>query len=66
MKITGPVVEIFCKLDPKLEEFVTMENGKRVLYVQLDKALEHRLRGTILDFLTDTNKNFIVYGPGSP
>ena len=39
MKIVRKEVDFFCKLNPYLEEFVTIENGKRVLHVQLDKSL---------------------------
>ena len=39
MKITGKEVDLFCELDPTLEQFVTTEKSKRLLYVQLDKAL---------------------------
>ncbi|CAJ1933025.1 unnamed protein product [Cylindrotheca closterium] len=39
MRISGPEVDIFCDLDPSLREFVTVVKGKKVLYVQLDRAL---------------------------
>ena len=39
MKITGPDIKLFCEIDPGMEKFITYENGKRVLYVQLDRAL---------------------------
>ena len=39
MKITGPEVDLFVEIDPNLEQFVTEEKKKQVLYVQLDKAL---------------------------
>ena len=39
MKITGKEVKLFCELDPSLEQFVTKEKNKDVLYVQLDRAL---------------------------
>jgi hypothetical protein len=48
MKITGKEVELFCELDPTLEEYVTVENGKNVLYVQLDKALYGCVQSALL------------------
>lgn len=48
MKISGPEVRIFCELDPKLKEFVTVEKGKDVLYVQLDKALYGCVQSALL------------------
>jgi len=39
MKLKGATVDIMCELDPSLEDFVSTEKGKRVLYVQLIKAL---------------------------
>ena len=48
LKIVGTDVEMFCELDPKLKEFVTKERGKKVLYVQLDKALYGCIRSALL------------------
>jgi hypothetical protein len=48
MKITGKEVDLFCELDPSLEDFVEYENGKRVLYVQLDKALYGCVQSALL------------------
>ena len=48
MKITGKEVDLFCELDRSLEEFVTIEGGKRVLYVQLDKALYGCVQSALL------------------
>ena len=39
LKVTGESVDLMCKVNPGYEEYVTMENGKRVLYLQLLKAL---------------------------
>ena len=40
MKITGPMVDILCQINPKLyEKYVTNENGKRVLYTEASKAI---------------------------
>ena len=41
-------MELFCDLDPSLKEFMDMEKGKKVLYVQLDKALYGCVKSTLL------------------
>ena len=48
MRITGREVDLFVKLDPSLAEFVTYENGVKVLYVQLDKALYGCVQSALL------------------
>jgi hypothetical protein len=48
MRITGAEVDIMCKLNPEWEEFVTIENGKRVLYVRLNKALYGCVQSALL------------------
>ncbi len=48
MKITGPEVDLFCQIDPSLKVFVTYEKGKKVLYVQLDKALYGCVQSALL------------------
>ena len=48
MKITGKEVDLFCELDPSLREFVVKENGKDVLYVQLDRALYGCVQSALL------------------
>ena len=39
MKIRGVLVDILCELDPSYLPFVVMENGKKVLYVHITRAL---------------------------
>lgn len=39
LKFTGMSVDIMCNMAKKYKAFVTLEKGKRVLYVQLLKAL---------------------------
>jgi hypothetical protein len=40
MKITGPMVDILCQINPKLySPYVTTEKGKRVLYTEASKAI---------------------------
>ena len=48
MKITGREVDLFCEIDPSLKEYVTVENCKKVLYVQLDKALYGCVQSALL------------------
>ena len=48
MKITGKEVDLWLEIDPSLAEFVVIENGKRVLYVQLDKALYGCVQSALL------------------
>ena len=48
MKITGPEVDLFCEIDQTLASFVVYEKGKKVLYVQLDKALYGCVQSALL------------------
>ncbi len=48
MKIIGPEVDLFCDIDPTLADFVAYEKGKKVLYVQLDKALYGCVQSALL------------------
>jgi len=52
MKIRDKSVDLFCELDPSLEEFVTLEKGKKVLYVQLDRALYGCVKSALLWYET--------------
>ena len=54
MKIRGKSVELFCNLDPTLKDFVVVEKGKKVLYVQLDKALYGCVKSALLWYNTYT------------
>ena len=48
MKIVGKEVELFCEIDPTLAKYVTIEKGKKVLYVKLDKALYGCVQSALL------------------
>jgi hypothetical protein len=48
MKLTGDTVDIMCRVNPKYETFVSTENGKKVLYLQLLKALYGCVRSALL------------------
>jgi hypothetical protein len=39
LKLVGEAVDIMCQVNPKYENFVVIENGKKALYLQLLKAL---------------------------
>ena len=48
MKFTGTAVDIICKMDPSYEAYVTVENGKKVIYVRLHKALYGCVQSALL------------------
>ena len=48
MKIVGDDVDIFCELRPDFKEFVVMEKGRKVVYVQLYKALYGCVKSALL------------------
>ena len=48
VKFTGESVEVLCNVDNEYRQYVTMEKGKPVLYVQLLKALYGCLRSALL------------------
>ena len=52
MKIVGKEVDMFCELDPTLKEFVVIENEKKALYVELDKALYGCVQSALLWYET--------------
>jgi hypothetical protein len=61
VKFNDEVINLLCELDPKLNEYVGLEHGKRVLYTRLNKALYGTLQASrlfwerISDFLITTN-----------
>ena len=59
MKIIGKEIDLFLEIDSSLAEFVVYENNKRVLYVQLDKALYGCVQSALLwyDLYSSTLKN---------
>ena len=48
MRIRGREVDLLCELDPSFKEFVVEIKGKKVLYVQLDKALYGCVKSALL------------------
>jgi hypothetical protein len=59
LKLVGSAVDIMCMVNPKYKKFVTHENGKRVLYLQLLKALYGCVQSALLwyDLFTNTLKD---------
>jgi Reverse transcriptase (RNA-dependent DNA polymerase)/Zinc knuckle len=48
MRLDGVMVDLLIEIDPSYNEFVTLEKGKRVLYVRLVKALYGTLKAAML------------------
>jgi hypothetical protein len=48
LKVEGASVDIMCRVSPEYIPFVTIENGKRVLYLQLLKALYGCVKSALL------------------
>jgi hypothetical protein len=48
MKFTGDSVDILCKMNPRHLHFVTTENGVKVLYVRLVKAIYGCVKSALL------------------
>ena len=56
VKLTGESVDVLCDVDNGYKEYVTLEKGKKVLYVQLLKALYGCLRSALLWYELYTTK----------
>jgi hypothetical protein len=57
LKLVGEAVYIMCQVNPKYENYVVIENGKKVLYLQeLLKALYSCVQSALLwyDLFTNT------------
>jgi Reverse transcriptase (RNA-dependent DNA polymerase) len=48
MRLDGVMVDMLIEIDPKYQEFITLEKGKRVIYVRLVKALYGTLKAAML------------------
>ncbi|KAG7345606.1 reverse transcriptase RNA-dependent DNA polymerase [Nitzschia inconspicua] len=48
LKLDGTILEILLCMEPFYRQFVTYENGKKVLYAQLDKALYGAMQSALL------------------
>jgi hypothetical protein len=48
IKLSGDATDIMCEANSNYKKFVTIENGKKVLYLQLLKALYGCVRSALL------------------
>jgi Reverse transcriptase (RNA-dependent DNA polymerase) len=48
MKLQGEAVDIMVQVDPTYKQFINMENGKKILYLQLKKALYGCVKSALL------------------
>ena len=48
IRLDGPILNALLRIEPSYKEFVTLENGKQVLYTELDKALYGTLQAALL------------------
>ncbi len=69
MKFTGVSVDILCEMNPKYIPFVTIENGVKVLYVRLIKAIYGCVQSALLWyklFYSHLKKMGFVLNPYDP
>ncbi|KAI2502074.1 Reverse transcriptase (RNA-dependent DNA polymerase) [Fragilaria crotonensis] len=69
MKFTGISVDILCEMNPKYIPFVTIENGVKVLYVRLIKAIYGCVQSALLWyklFYSHLQKMGFVLNPYDP
>ena len=55
LKLVGKAVNILCQVNPKYEKSVVIENGKKVLYLQLLQALYSCVQSALLWYNLFTN-----------
>lgn len=48
VKLDGELVDLLVKLDPKYAQYITYEQGRKVIYTELDKALYGTLQAALL------------------
>ena len=56
VKLKGESVSIMCKMNPTYRKYVTIENGKEVIYLQLVKALYGCIQSALLWYKIFTGK----------
>jgi hypothetical protein len=70
MKITGVLVDLLIELSPEVYgKYVVYENGKKVIYVQVIKALYGMLKAALLwyqKFKGDLEEEGFVFNPYDP
>ncbi|CAJ1953560.1 unnamed protein product, partial [Cylindrotheca closterium] len=66
MKITGMMVQILIDMAPEYREYVVLENGKRVIYVRVLRAIYGMLQSSLLfynQFQSDLEAKGFVFNP---
>ncbi|CAJ1962810.1 unnamed protein product [Cylindrotheca closterium] len=69
MKITGMMVQILIDMAPEYREYVVLENGKRVIYVRVLRAIYGMLQSSLLfynQFRSDLEAKGFVFNPYDP
>ena len=69
MKITGVLVDLMCQIDPRYADFVVYENGRKVLYVRVLKAIYGMLVAALLwykKFRKDLEGKGFKFNPYDP
>ncbi|CAJ1939620.1 unnamed protein product [Cylindrotheca closterium] len=69
MKITGMMVQILIDMAPEYREYVVLENGKRVIYVRVLRAIYGILQSSLLfynQFRSDLEAKGFVFNPYDP
>jgi hypothetical protein len=61
MKFTGESVDILCKMRPQYTQFVVVENGVKVLYVRLIKALYGCVKSALLWYSQLYDRRYAMY-----
>ncbi|CAJ1934800.1 unnamed protein product [Cylindrotheca closterium] len=66
MKITGLLVDMMIRLEPRYRDYVVIENGKRVIYVRVLRAIYGMLEASMLWYKKlreDMEKHGFVFNP---
>jgi len=69
MKITGIMVQILIDMAPEYRDYVVLENGKRVIYVKVLRAIYGMLQSSLLwynQFRSDLEQLGFVFNPYDP
>ena len=69
MKITGALVNILTDMDPEMRKFVVIENGKRVIYTVVLRAIYGMLQSSLLwynQFRGDLEERGFVFNEYDP
>ena len=69
MKITGLLVDYMIEIDPSYRDYIVMENGKRVIYVVILRAIYGMLEASLLFYKKirgDLEKVGFVFNPYDP